>query len=924
MAPPGATLFLCYARGDDEPFVKRLHDDLQCAGFRVWFDRESLLSRGLTYHQEIKDAIRAKVDRLVYVGGPKAALSPHVREEWQFALECDDVVVTPILRLGGIEHVPGELSLLHCEDFRDDAHYDGSLRKLIASLREPHPRLGGLFAVPSLPANFLGRPELMRRVREALLVDLQTPVVVTSCTSRVGVQGMGGIGKSVLAAAFARDRRVRCSYPDGVVWVSFGRQPDVAQLMRDVAVHLGDPGAFVNAAQGQGVLRDLLRRKAVLLVLDDVWTAADAQAFDVLGPRCRALITTRDAGILHTLHSELYPVDLFTEGEALACLAASANCDIGALPSPAREIVRECGRLPLAIALCGGMVRRDVAWDDILERLRHAELDRIGDRTAVHDDHRNLWRVMQVSFAALSPIEQSCFTRLGVFPTDEPVPASAIRLFWKHGENLTAGGADDMLSAFSERALVHLDRPRHEGAAPGESRVSLHDLVHDFAVRRNGDVQRAHAEFADAALGEYARDPTAFRGYVKRRLPEHLVAAQDVGRLLTLLTDRRLDYFHEWAEQGNAATGIHALEFLVTQLQAHPTDADLVPILASQLARLHNRIEDPDGAERWAKMALADQAAADGTAIRVQAVAMHEFGSMALMRGDIRKARTAYRKALRLSRSMHPPLAGEIAANLIALAVTFYLGDWQSDRTLRLASLALDWATKADDRPHAAEACRMLADVHKDVMNYAQATTFLARGLAIAERAELGAARLSLLTTRAWMTYQRTVLELESPEAAEAAFRDLLAAAEKQNVRSCQCESWSGLGQVALMKRDRHELEACISHLDSLTSAADAPYLRARWMLLQAGRELLAGHLSAAADIYARAASLGRTNDLWSRTADALVGEGVALFHDGRVELAEARWVEAEGLAIKCSPIRRATFDRCRGRLRTAPIFCPL
>ena len=61
--------------------------------------------------------------------------------------------------------------------FRDDARYAAALVKLIAGLRQPNPKLGALFAVPNLPPNFLGRPELMRRVRDALLVDLQKPQV---------------------------------------------------------------------------------------------------------------------------------------------------------------------------------------------------------------------------------------------------------------------------------------------------------------------------------------------------------------------------------------------------------------------------------------------------------------------------------------------------------------------------------------------------------------------------------------------------------------------------------------------------------------------------------------------------------------------------------------------------------------------------
>ena len=278
------TVFLSYSRHDDEDFVKRLYTDLTEAGFTVWYDRQSLMSRGKTFHQEIKDAIHTEVDRLIYVGGPNATLSLYVREEWRFALECDDVMVIPILRKGDYDQVPGELSLLHCEDFRDDSLYGTALAKLIRSLHEPNPKLGGLFAVPSLPPHFLARPDLMARVRDALLVDLQTTQVITSADARVGMQGMGGIGKSVLAAALARNRQVRQSYPDGIVWISCGQHlsdDDLLARQRDLVKHLGGTEQFTSVSQGLGVLRQLLSSKAVLIVLDDIWSAGHAQ-----GLRC--------------------------------------------------------------------------------------------------------------------------------------------------------------------------------------------------------------------------------------------------------------------------------------------------------------------------------------------------------------------------------------------------------------------------------------------------------------------------------------------------------------------------------------------------------------------------------------------------------------------------------------------------------------
>ena len=93
------SVFLSYARGDDEPFVRRLFEDLIALGFDVWFDREDMPSRGLTFHQEIRDAISDR-ERLLLVIGPKAVESDYVRQEWLLANFQADKAVTPILRIG--------------------------------------------------------------------------------------------------------------------------------------------------------------------------------------------------------------------------------------------------------------------------------------------------------------------------------------------------------------------------------------------------------------------------------------------------------------------------------------------------------------------------------------------------------------------------------------------------------------------------------------------------------------------------------------------------------------------------------------------------------------------------------------------------------------------------------------------------------
>lgn len=72
------SVFISYARADDEDFAKRLYEDLTREGFEVWRDRESLHSVSLTFLQQIKGAIREKIDRFIFVAGSKTAESDYV------------------------------------------------------------------------------------------------------------------------------------------------------------------------------------------------------------------------------------------------------------------------------------------------------------------------------------------------------------------------------------------------------------------------------------------------------------------------------------------------------------------------------------------------------------------------------------------------------------------------------------------------------------------------------------------------------------------------------------------------------------------------------------------------------------------------------------------------------------------------------
>jgi WD40 repeat protein len=546
-----STLFLSYARSDDEPFVRRLYGDLTAAGFDVWFDRVSMPSRNLTFHEEIRDAIAAR-ERLLLVIGPGAVASEYVRQEWQFAWFTAEKLVAPILRMGDYPLVPDELKLLHCEDFRDDPSYAFHLEQLIRILREPPAPLGKLIAVPSLPAHFVSRSEGWTKIRDALRADLDRPVVISGAVARVGLHGMGGIGKSVLASALAHDRKVREAFPDGIVWIGFGALPDLRARMQDAHRALGGDGAIATENEGKEKLMDLLSDKAVLLVIDDVRRRSDAIAFDVLGARCRALITSRDAGLLTSLGGAHHAVDLLTEGESLRLLAVASGIEREALQCEVLAVLGECGGLPLAVALAGGIVRAGTSWSDLLDALRSHELEFLEDRHAASEQHVSLWRMIEVSVQALSSDVQERLAELAVFPQDEQLPEAAVTTLWQHTGDVSERQSRRLLVDLEEHSLVQLARA--DATKDGSvGTISLHDLIHDYCVRLAGLRFGGKAALHSRLLEAYQRIcPEGWwrgpdDGHFFSHLRDHLIAAGRGGELGDLLHEL------QWLEAKNAA-----------------------------------------------------------------------------------------------------------------------------------------------------------------------------------------------------------------------------------------------------------------------------------------------------------------------------------------------------------------------------------
>ena len=419
--------------------------------------------------------------------------------------------------------------------------------------------LGVPFQAPPLPSHFIPRPEVTGDVKARLLSDdpAAPGVLVVSA-----IHGLGGIGKSVLAAALAHDPGVQQRFPDGVLWVTLDQQPDLLSLLSTWVQALGDYDFRPTTSDAASThLRTLLHEKATLLVIDDAWDPAHVLPFRVGGPRCQVLVTTRHVDVADDLSAYLYHLKVMTPDQSLALLSARLGRP---LPkderASAQRLAKAVGHLPLALEMASTRVARGVSWVALCEDLeqevaRHEALESPRGRRRhqirlevtlnrslewLHAEDKDAWR---------------CFIRLGVLPKDAVVAAPMAATLW----GLDQAQASDLLALLRDDALLQAGSSVlvEERAWPG---YRLHDLLHDLARRL---LIAEHPKGLGLALPDaHARLLERYRaqtqdglwhtlsddGYIHAHIAWHIERAGQADALHSLLREETPDSHNGWYE----------------------------------------------------------------------------------------------------------------------------------------------------------------------------------------------------------------------------------------------------------------------------------------------------------------------------------------------------------------------------------------
>ena len=227
-------VFISYARKDGAELAQRLQRVLAKEGFDAWLDTQQI-GGGATWTTEIEENID-KSQVVLALLTPGSYVSEICRAEQLRSLRKGKLVI-PLLAQRDSD-IPLHLEPKNYRDFTGARPYTAQLKSLLADIRGGK---GGVrlkeeyratyVTAPPLPRNYVERPEALLRLRNTLITDGGGPSIALTA-----LEGMGGIGKTVLAQALCRDDVVQQAFPDGVVWVTAGKESayDLVTRLREV------------------------------------------------------------------------------------------------------------------------------------------------------------------------------------------------------------------------------------------------------------------------------------------------------------------------------------------------------------------------------------------------------------------------------------------------------------------------------------------------------------------------------------------------------------------------------------------------------------------------------------------------------------------------------------------------------------------
>ncbi|RWR76927.1 Disease resistance protein [Cinnamomum micranthum f. kanehirae] len=341
-------------------------------------------------------------------------------------------------------------------------------------------RAYALYEEPDL----IGMQESMATLKEQLINEEARRCVIS-------IVGMGGSGKTTLAKKVYHD--VKDNFDcHAFIYLSqqYGLRDVLIRIIECVMGLSREEKENSNEEDLRKKLRDHLKKKRYLVVIDDIWTMQAWDGLKLFLPdglsKSRVVLTTRNKEV--ALHADNvidhHYIRLLNEYESWELFhkkifPKGVVCPLE-LMETGRKILEKCCGLPLAIVVLGGLLsRRDMtfsAWTRVLNSVTWH----------LAEDSNRCMEILALSYSDLPHYLKTCFLYLGLFPEDYEIESKELIKLWvaegfiqERGNEIMEDVAEDYLEELIGRSMIQVARKRSNGSV---STCRIHDLLRDLSM----------------------------------------------------------------------------------------------------------------------------------------------------------------------------------------------------------------------------------------------------------------------------------------------------------------------------------------------------------------------------------------------------------------------------------------------------------